>query len=72
MAEQALSAADHQELERSFENVDRERLGAGAQERYLKTANALADRLGVSTTGASQGACCSCESSPTAARVATH
>lgn len=50
MADQALSPDDQDDLSRSFDRVEAERMGRQRREQYVGTAYALADRLGVSTT----------------------
>jgi hemerythrin-like domain-containing protein len=47
MAEQALLAADQTELHRLFERVEREEIGPGVHDKYVRMADALADRYGV-------------------------
>jgi hemerythrin-like domain-containing protein len=47
MAEQLLSAAEAEALFQSFEQVEHADMGDGTHEKYLKLADALADRLGV-------------------------
>jgi hemerythrin-like domain-containing protein len=47
MADQALSAADQDQLCRSFERGEHEDLGSDTHDKYLRIADQLADRLGV-------------------------
>jgi hemerythrin-like domain-containing protein len=47
MADQALTPADQQALFESFEGFEREELGGGVHERYLRVADRLAERFGV-------------------------
>lgn len=47
MADQAFSADDQEQLLAAFEKVEREHIGAGTHEKFLKLANDLADRYDV-------------------------
>lgn len=47
MANQALTAADHQQLLERFEEVERERIGEGKYEEYLKLVADLERELGI-------------------------
>ncbi len=60
MADQALTPADQANLLTAFETVERDHMGAGTHEKFLKIADALAVRYGVAraTVGASSHACC--------------
>ena len=62
MAERGLLPADMAELERRFDAVERVEIGPGVHERYLRLADALAERFGVAKcgalSGARQGGCC--------------
>ena len=61
MADEAFSAIDQDELGRSFSKVQHEDLGSDIHEKYLRIADRLADRFGVSkaalSSGESSGAC---------------
>lgn len=59
MAGALLSEEDQQELHRQFETVEHEHMGQGMHEKYLKIADALADRCGVSraTVAAAHSGC---------------
>jgi hemerythrin-like domain-containing protein len=47
MANQAFTEEDQQKLLATFEKVEREELGSGTHEKYLRIANELADHFGV-------------------------
>ena len=51
MAEQILSSDDQKALLASFEKVETEHMGLGTHEKYLRLAESLADRFGVSREG---------------------
>jgi hemerythrin-like domain-containing protein len=51
MAEQSLLPSDMDELVRSFEAVERHDIGPGVHERYIRLAEELAGRFGVSKCG---------------------
>ena len=50
MAERALSAEDRQQLVESFEQAERVEAGVGEHARFLRIADELAERFGVSRT----------------------
>ena len=62
MADQALPDAEQQRLLEAFGRVEHEDMGPGTHEKYLKIADALADRYGVprAVTAAGQDCGCSC------------
>lgn len=47
MADRALTAADQDELGRSFAKVEHDDLGPGVHEKYIETADRLAERYGI-------------------------
>lgn len=55
MANQALSAADQEELARRFESVEHLEMGLGTHERYLKIADELAEHYRVPRATAAAG-----------------
>jgi hemerythrin-like domain-containing protein len=57
MAERTLKAADMEALDRSFERVEREEIGAGVHESWVVRANALADRFGVARAKVGSTSC---------------
>jgi hemerythrin-like domain-containing protein len=52
MADRALSAADQEQLRRSFEKVGHDDLEAGVHEKYVAIADQLAERFGVAKSTA--------------------
>jgi hemerythrin-like domain-containing protein len=60
MADQAFNADDQAKLLAAFETVERDHMGAGTHEKYLKIANDLADRYGVTRVAQAETehACC--------------
>lgn len=62
MANQALSAAEQQQLTDAFTEVEREHIGPGTHEQYLQIANELAARYGVPVSSSSvrPGPGCGC------------
>jgi len=60
MADQAFTPADQEKLLVAFEAVERDHMGAGTHEKFLRLANDLADRYGVAHTEANSLAphCC--------------
>lgn len=61
MADQALGAADQASLLAAFETVERDHIGAGMHEKFLKIADDLASRYGVpraETVASAQQHCC--------------
>jgi len=58
MADQALSPADQASLLAAFETVERDHMGAGTHEKFLKLANDLADRYNVSRAQTAAPSCC--------------
>lgn len=61
MADQILDESEQNKLLAEFQTVETEHMGAGTHERYLKIAESLAARYGVSpkaVTQASGGGCC--------------
>ncbi|MBM3858379.1 MAG: hemerythrin [Verrucomicrobia bacterium] len=60
MADQAFSPADQASLLAAFEAVERDHMGAGTHEKFLKLANDLADCYGVAhaTQAETEHACC--------------
>jgi hemerythrin-like domain-containing protein len=61
MAHQALSEEDQRGLLESFGEVEQDDLGPGAHEKYLRIADELAERWGVSHAGGAAGhACMAC------------
>ena len=60
MADQALDAANQEKLSAAFAKVEQEEMGADTHEKFLKIADALADRFGVSRAAATTAghACC--------------
>jgi hemerythrin-like domain-containing protein len=61
MANQAFTEEDQQSLLATFERVEHEELGSGTHEKYLRIANELAERYGVSRAPASgAGGCHAC------------
>jgi len=55
MADQALTEADRQELQERFRRVEHEDIGAGVHERYVRLADALAERWNVAARAAAAG-----------------
>lgn len=62
MANQFFTEADQRRLLDAFATVEREHMGVGTHEKYLRVANDLADRYGVAkaTSGSSAGHACGC------------
>jgi hemerythrin-like domain-containing protein len=60
MADQALTADDQQRLLEAFEHVEAEHLGAGTHERFLRLAEELADRFGVTRPVGAVSRACGC------------
>jgi len=58
MADQAFTDADQQTLMEKFEKVEAEEMGHGTHERYLKIAQELAGRYGVTPRAAGHGGGC--------------
>lgn len=60
MADQAFRPADQASLLAAFEAVERDHMGAGTHEKFLKLANDLADRYGVAhaTQAETEQTCC--------------
>jgi hemerythrin-like domain-containing protein len=56
MANQAFTEEDQRRLLAAFERVEHEELESGTHEKYLRIANALADRFGVPLAAATGGA----------------
>lgn len=60
MANQAFSEADQTKLLEGFEAVERDHMGAGTHEKFLKLADDLADRYGVAKILPGNGHACCC------------
>ena len=60
MANQALTEDDQQRLLAAFENVEHEHMGLGTHEKFLRLADELADRLGVTRTVDNRSLNCGC------------
>lgn len=58
MADRTLTAADQEALMARFDKVEAEDMGHGTHEKYLRIADALAERYGVAKITQSCGCCC--------------
>ena len=57
MADRVLSGNDQKQLLEAFERVESELMGYGTHDKYIKIAETLADKFGVSKEGISNGSC---------------
>ena len=61
MANQAFSETDQRKLLEGFETVERDHMGTGTHEKFLKLADDLAEKFGVAKASLAGGHSCCCQ-----------